>query len=97
MHIVQWFQVMLQFNINYLYSQMVKQFYLVHTGTTTPDQIGVGSNCNEGVLNIPQISRSRASLSDCLVSHPGHLFGGSDGSVCVCGGSNPSAVWAVYD
>ena len=35
-----------------------------------------GSNGNEGVLNIPQSSRTGASPSDCLISYPGHLFRG---------------------
>ena len=44
--------------------------------TTTPDQSGPGSNGNEGVLRIPQISKARASASDVLISYPGHLLGG---------------------
>ena len=40
---------------------------------------GPGSNGNEGVLYIPQSpSISRNSPSDCLVSYPGHLFGGGE-------------------
>ena len=31
------------------------------TGTTSPGLSGTGSNSNEGVLHIPQISRTRAS------------------------------------
>ena len=42
------------------------------TGTTTPGQSGPGSNGWEGVLHIPQISNTGASLSDGLVSGPEH-------------------------
>ena len=43
------------------------------SGVTTPDQCGPGSDGNEGVLCIPQSSSIiGASLSDCLVLHPGH-------------------------
>ena len=43
---------------------------------TTIGQSGSGSNGNEEVLHIPQSSRTGASLSDCLVSYPGHLLAG---------------------
>ena len=47
------------------------------SGATTQGQSGPGNDSNEGVLHIPQSSRiTRASLSDCLVSYLGHLFGG---------------------
>ena len=40
------------------------------SGATTPDQSGPGSDCNEGVLNIPQSSSiTGTSPSDCLVSY----------------------------
>ena len=46
------------------------------SGATTPSQCGPGSDGNEGVLHIPQISSiTRTSPSDCLVSYPGHLGG----------------------
>ena len=53
------------------------------SGATTPNQSEPGSNGNEGTLHIPQSSSiTRASLSDCLVSYPGHsLRGGSYTSV----------------
>ena len=38
----------------------------------TPGQSGPGSNVNEGVLHIPQSSRTGTSPSDCLVLYPGH-------------------------
>ena len=46
------------------------------SGATTLSQIGPYSNCNEEVLRIPQNSSiTGASLSDCLVSYPGHSLG----------------------
>ena len=39
------------------------------SGTTTPDQIGPGSDCNKGVLHIPQSSSIGASISNGLVSN----------------------------
>ena len=42
----------------------------------TLGQSGPGSNGNEGVLLIPQGSRTGASPSDGLVSYLGHLLGG---------------------
>ena len=49
------------------------------SGAITPGQSGFESNGNKGVFHIPQSSsKTRASLSDCLVSYPGHsLDGGS--------------------
>ena len=45
------------------------------TGATTLSQSGPGSDGNEGVLCIPQSSSiTGASMSDCLVSYPGHSF-----------------------
>ena len=47
------------------------------SGATTLCQIGSGRDGNEGVLRIPEISRiTEASLSDCLVSYPGHSLRG---------------------
>ena len=46
------------------------------SGATTPDQSGLGSNGNEGILRIPQSSSiTGASPSDCLVSYKGHKLG----------------------
>ena len=42
------------------------------SGTTTAVQSGPGSNVNEGVLHIPQISRAGTSPSDCSVPYLGH-------------------------
>ena len=48
------------------------------SGATTPSQSGPGSDGNEGVLHISQSSSiTGTSLLDCLVSYPGHSFGGS--------------------
>ena len=48
------------------------------TGATTPSQSGPGSDGNEGVLRILQSSSITGTLtSDCFVSYPGHLLGGS--------------------
>ena len=46
------------------------------TGTTTPGLNRSESNDNEGVLHIPQTSRTEASLSHGLVSYQGHSFWG---------------------
>ena len=46
------------------------------SGATTPGQSGLGSEGNEGVLHIPQISKAGASPSDGLMSYPGHSLGG---------------------
>ena len=46
---------------------MIDSFILL----TTPDQRGPGSNGNEGVIHIPQISKAGALPSDCLMSYPG--------------------------
>ena len=52
------------------------------SGATTPGQSGPRSNDNEGVLHIPQSSSlSGTSLSECLVSYPGHSSGWSYPSV----------------
>ena len=45
------------------------------TDITRLGQSGPGSNGNEGVLHIPQSSRTEAFPSDGSVSHPGHLLG----------------------
>ena len=46
------------------------------SSATTPGQSGPGSNGNEGVLRIPQISSiTGTSPSDGLMSYPGHSLG----------------------
>ena len=48
------------------------------SGATTPGQCDPRSGGNEGVLRIPQSSGiTEASLSDCLMSYPGHSLGES--------------------
>ena len=46
------------------------------SGAPTQSQSGPGSNGNEGVLNISQSLKAGDSLSDCLISFPGHSLGG---------------------
>ena len=46
------------------------------SGATTPCQNRPGSNGNEGVLHILQISKAGASPSNCLMSYPGHSLWG---------------------
>ena len=49
------------------------------SGATTPSQSGPGSDGDEGVLLILQSSCiTEASLSNCLVSYPGHLLESRD-------------------
>ena len=64
--------------------------YRALSGATIPGQSGPGSNGNERVHRIPQSpSITVTSLSDCLVSYPGHSERG--------GGSYLSAeVQSVY-
>ena len=48
------------------------------SGATTPEQSGLGSDGNEGILCVSQSSNiTEASPSDCFVSYPGYLLGGS--------------------
>ena len=73
------FQI-IQFSINHLFAQSlnVKQFYLTHrSGATIQGQSEPGSAGDEGLLHILQTSSiTGASLSDCLMSYPGHLLDG---------------------
>ena len=43
-------------------------------GATIPGENEPGSNSNEGVLHIPQRSKSGTLPPDGFVSYPGHLF-----------------------
>ena len=57
--------------------------YRTLQGATTPGQGGPGSDGNEGVLRILQSTIiTGTSLSDYLMSYPGHSFGG--GVLCLC-------------
>ena len=42
------------------------------SGATTPDQSRPGSHSNDGLLHIPQSSKTGTSPSDCLMSYTGH-------------------------
>ena len=44
-------------------------------GAITPGQSGPGSNGNERVLYIPQISKVEGLLSNCLMSYLAHSLG----------------------
>ena len=50
---------------------MIKQFYLIHT---TPGQGGPESNGDEGVLYIPQSSKTGASPSDAVYHQNSRLY-----------------------
>ena len=48
------------------------------SGATPPGQSGAGNYDNEGVFHIPESSNiSETTPSDCLVSYPGHSWGGT--------------------
>ena len=65
------------------------------SSATTLGKNGLGSNRNEGVLHIPQISNSGTSPSDCLMSYSGHALGESYSSVEMqLGYSTAPADWA---
>ena len=54
----------------------IGHIYGILSDVTTSGQSGPGSNGNEEVLSIPVGSSiTEISLSDCLVSYPGHLLG----------------------
>ena len=62
-----------QFDIRHLFEHLACSIWSIGrtlSSATTPDQSGPGSN--EGVLNIPQISKVGALPSDGLMSYPGH-------------------------
>ena len=53
------------------------------SGATTLGKSGLGCNDNEGELSIIQISSiTGASLSNCLMSYPGHLSGSESYPLC---------------
>ena len=59
---------------------MIKRLYLIYSGDHIRfchlSQSGSRSNDNVGVRLIPHSTRTEASLSDDLVSYPGHCGGG---------------------
>ena len=81
LHTVKWFQVLLYNSHNLtlvIFLQTVRSIWPIdktQSGATTPGQSGPGSNDNEGVLNIPQISKARVLWSDGLMLYPRHLLG----------------------
>ena len=67
-----------QFNISHLFAHIVFSIWPIFriiSGVTTPGRSGPGSNANEGVLHIPQISKAGPSLWDGLMSYPRHSLG----------------------
>ena len=65
----------IQFSSNTQFSS-IKPIDRTLSGATTQDPSGLGSDGNEGIFCIPQRSRiTESSLSDCLVSYPGHWLG----------------------
>ena len=65
----------MQFNINPLFVPTICSIWLTDRtllGATTPDQSELGSDGNEGVIHIFQISKAGASPSDGLMSYAGH-------------------------
>ena len=61
----------LQFNISCLFTHIVCSLWSIDgtlSGATTPGQSGLGSNGNEELLHIPQISKAGASPSNSLMS-----------------------------
>ena len=87
LHTIKWFQV-LQYNSHNLTSiiclYILCSIWPINetiSGGTTPGQHGHGSNGNEGVLFIPQISKAGASWLDSLMLYPGHSLGGAYPSV----------------
>ena len=90
LHIVKLFQVLL-YNSHNLRSVIC--LHLVCSiwpqnrtllGATTSGQSGPGSNDNEGILYIPQISKTRSSPSDGLMSYEEHSFGGGSAVLLLC-------------
>ena len=64
-----------QLNIGHLFAHIVCSIWPIDRtllGATTPGQSEPGSNSNEGVLRIPQISKAGASPTDGLISYPRH-------------------------
>ena len=67
----------IQFSMNILFSS-IWPIDKTLSDATTPGQSGPGSNCNEGVLHIPQSSGITGTPPpDCLVSYPEHSLGKS--------------------
>ena len=73
------------FNVGHLFAHNLnhKQFYLTHIGPYQMLPLWVGVNLRvmaiKGYSTFPQSSSAGALLSDCLISHPGHLLVMEDG------------------
>ena len=64
-----------QFNISDLFAHIVCSIWPIDGTLSAPhtlDQSGPGSNSNEGIFHIPQISKAGVSSSDGLMSYSGH-------------------------
>ena len=87
-----------QFSVSFVRSQFKRHIVLFDPEIGPyPGQSGPGSDGNEGVLHIPQISKPGASPSDCLISYPGHLLLGSYASAEMQSVySRAPADWAEY-
>ena len=68
--------ITMQLSGSHLFAQSLTLRFDPLTGATTPCQCGPGSNGNEEVLHVSQISKTEASPSDCLVLYPGHSLVG---------------------
>ena len=81
---VKWFQVLLYngHNLTSVICLHIVCSVWPLSGATTLSQSGPGSNGNERILHILQISKTGALPSDGLMSYPGHSLAGR---------SNPSA------
>ena len=70
-------------NVRAVCSLVLFNLYIGPLCATTLGQSGLGSDGNEGVLHIPQSSSINGILpSDCLVSYPGHSWGGEVLPLC---------------
>ena len=70
-----YFYIKSEFSISHLFEHIICFIWPIDrtlSGTTTPSQSGPGSNGNEGVLHVLQISKAGASPSDGLMSYLGH-------------------------
>ena len=94
----------IQFSISYLFahSLKVRQFYFTHrenlSGFITLGQSRPGSDRNEGLLSIPQGSRTRALPSDNLISYQRHSFVVGDLTAlqkCSCRILLPKPTWLI--
>ena len=102
LYTVKWFQVLVYNGYNLksvicLYTvYSIKPIDRTLSRATTPGQSGSGSNGNEGVLFIPQISKVGALQSDGLMSYLGHsLRGGYPSAEMQSAYSRAPGDWAL--